>query len=125
MISNSKSSTRATIASRRTSEPRPPSVTVQVYELLRETGFSINEALDAAAKTRKAYLSTTQRVFEFEGATTIEIVACTAKLKYAPRGFETPNRSIEKIEASENLDLNIRAQQIRERREKDERRGNR
>jgi len=118
--SNSK---RVTVQEHRT-EPAP-SLTVQVYELLRANGFSINEAVDSATKTRTAYLSTTQRVFQFAGPVIIEIVAAKARLVSAPKGLETPHRTLENIEAQQNLEISKRARAIRERREKDERRGNR
>jgi hypothetical protein len=102
-------------------EPLPPSVKVQVYEILRNCGFSFDEALELAGKATASYASTPQRVFQF-GVVTIEISAGVARLMYAPRGYETAARTSERIQALLNSELEQRAREIRQKREADERR---
>ena len=78
-----------------------------------------------SVETARVYKSTTtQRLFQFSGGVTIKISACTAKLLQAPpRNFETPRRTLERIQVQEQIELDRRARQIREQRERDERRG--
>jgi hypothetical protein len=114
---NTKTSTRKPL------DLQPP-VAVQIFELLRENGFSFSEALQLAGKATASYTSTSQRVFQF-GVVTIEISACVARLMYAPRGHETAARTSERIQTLLNSELEQRAKEIRKRREEDERRGNR
>jgi hypothetical protein len=103
-------------------ESLPPPVNVQVYEILRDCGFAMQEAVALAAQTAAVYTSTTQRLFQFDGAVTIEISAGCATLEYAPRNYETAARTSEKIAALLNSEIAARVRQIREKRERDERR---
>lgn len=103
-------------------EPIPPTVKVQVYEILRNCGFSFGEALGLAGEAINSYKSTSQRIFQFNGVVTVEISAGVARLMYAPRGHETGARTVERIRALLNSEIDQRAREIREKRERDERR---
>ena len=96
-------------------------ISVQLYQILMDHGFSISEAVDLASKWTKTYTSTSQRIFKF-GSVKVEIMACEAKLIFAPSNHETPARTLERIQAQQNLELDRRARKIRERRQADERR---
>ena len=98
-----------------------PSVMTQIYELLTPY-FSHDEALSMSRHAATLYKSTPQKLFQFEGVT-IEVMACIAKLRYAPRGFESVRKTLERVEMQECIQLEQRARNIREKRERDERRG--
>jgi hypothetical protein len=54
---------------------------------------------------------------------TIQISAGRAELKYARQNFDTPRRTLEILQALETFGLEKSAREIREKRERDERRG--
>ena len=114
-------STKNTTARKLEPHP-PPALNIQLYEILREHGFSFDEALSLATQSTAAYLSTSQRFFQFDDAVTIEVSACVARVIYARHGHETPARTSERIELLFNSELEQRAREIRKRREADERR---
>jgi len=104
----------------RLSEPTPRSVSLQVYSLLIAHGFAAAEAAEHATKTATAYRNTTQSVFSFSGGLKIEILAANARVISAPRNYETPRRTMERIQAQQEIDLEKRAREIGERRKRDE-----
>jgi DNA-binding transcriptional MerR regulator len=98
---------------------------IQIHELLRDNGFAFSEAQELAAKAVTRFNATRERIFQF-GAVTLEITGgLRAKLIFAPRDHQTPARTVERIQAQQNIAIDQRAAEIRQRREADERRGNR
>ena len=101
MINNNRRvSTPATIASR-TNRPLALPVAEQVYEIFRNNGFSIDEAIELSRQASHSYRTTTQRLFQFANALTIQISAGLAELTYAPRNYETPRRTLRKSKRRE------------------------
>ena len=108
---------------RKSLEPIPPPLKIQVFEVLRQNGFAFNEALELAADVINRFnASPRQRVFAF-GPVSFEITAALrTRLISAPVGYETVDRLLERIEAQRNLEIDRREREIRARRERDERR---
>ena len=98
----------------------PPSLTIQFFELLRDHGFAFDEARDLAAGAVDRFNRTRERTFVF-GPVAVRITGgLRTELISAPANYETPRRTLERIAVQENIELDKRAAEIRERRLRDE-----
>jgi hypothetical protein len=105
----------------RKTEPLPP-LKIQVFEVLRQNGFGFTEAHQLAGEVIAQFNATQQRIFAF-GPVAFHIDAgLRTKLITAPLGYETLDRVLERIETQQHIEFDRRVREIREKRERDERR---